>query len=180
MGYLDIVKAGMRQRSVSANVENNVLGVEITEFEEESPVASDACTCPKPAGPAGVGREYSPCPMCGYTWRCKDCGGCRQCGLPSRKVKTEDMDLPFPIGFGGLDSAEVARAERINLALGVTDPLKSKLSVVNWLYQHYRDLGNDEITHQLKQAYWHRTYAVEGNFVQEPYGPQLGKSYSTA
>src|ERR671919_57649 len=26
----------------------------------------------------------------------------------------------------------------------------------------------------------HRTYAVEGNFVQEPYGPQLGKSYSTA
>jgi hypothetical protein len=64
------------------------------------------------------------------------------------------MDLPFPIGFGGLDSAEVARAERINLALGVTDPLKSKLSVVNWLYQHYRDLGNDEITHQLKQAYW--------------------------
>ena len=27
---------------------------------------------------------------------------------------------------------------------------------------------------------WHRTYAVEGNFVQEPYGPQLGKSYSTA
>jgi hypothetical protein len=26
----------------------------------------------------------------------------------------------------------------------------------------------------------HRTYAVEGNFEQEPYGPQLGKSYSTA
>jgi hypothetical protein len=35
----------------------------------------------------------------------------------------------------------------------VTDPLGSKLSVVNWLYQHYRDLGNHEIADQLKQAY---------------------------
>jgi hypothetical protein len=112
------------------------------------------CTCPKSTGPAGVGRGYSPCPVCAYTWRCKDCGGCRQCGLPARKVKTEERDLPFPLGFGGLDSAEVARAERINLALGVVDPLKGKLSVINWLYQHYRDLGNHEVADQLKQAYW--------------------------
>jgi hypothetical protein len=44
-------------------------------------------------------------------------------------------------------------AERINLRLGVTDPLDSKLSVINWLYQHYRDLGSHEIASQLKQAY---------------------------
>jgi hypothetical protein len=114
-----------------------------------------SCTCPKPTGPAEVGREYSPCPVCGYTWRCPDCSGCCQCELPSRKVKTtEGTDLPFPIGYGGLDSEQVARAERINLALGVTDPLDSKLSVVNWLYQYYRDLGNHEIAEQLKQAYW--------------------------
>jgi hypothetical protein len=69
-------------------------------------------------------------------------------------VRAEEADLPFPLGFGGLDGEEVARAERINLALGVTDPLDSKLSVVNWLYQHYRDLGDSEIANQLKEAYW--------------------------
>src|SRR5919106_2097644 len=115
---------------------------------------STACTCLRPVGPAGCGPNYPVCSACGYTWYCKTCGGCRQCATPGRKVKTEDGDLPFPIGFGGLDSAEVARAERINLALGVTAPLDSKLSVINWLYQHYRDLGHHEIADQLKQAYW--------------------------
>jgi hypothetical protein len=64
------------------------------------------------------------------------------------------MDLPFPLGFGGLDAEQVAQAERINLALGVTDPLDSKLSVINWLCQVYRDRGNYEIAEQLKEAYW--------------------------
>jgi hypothetical protein len=152
--YLEIAKASLRQTPVTPGRENHDSSLENWGKRVKSPGVSEACTCPTPNGPAGVGREYSPCPVCGYTWRCRDCGGCRQCGLPSRKVKTEAGDLPFPLGYGGLDSAEVARAERINLALGMTDPLDSKLSVINWLYQHYRDLGNHETADQLKQAYW--------------------------
>jgi hypothetical protein len=114
----------------------------------------NACTCPAPIGPAGCGPDYPKCSACGYTWCCKDCGGCRQCKSPGQRVKTEDSELPFPLGFGGLDAEQVAVAERINLALGVTDPLDSKLSVINWIYQHYRNLGNHEIAEQLKQAYW--------------------------
>ncbi|HZA24387.1 MAG TPA: hypothetical protein VFA32_17605 [Dehalococcoidia bacterium] len=47
-----------------------------------------ACTCPKPVGPAGCGPDYPVCSACRYTWYCKDCGGCRQCASPGRKVKT--------------------------------------------------------------------------------------------
>jgi hypothetical protein len=65
-----------------------------------------------------------------------------------------ETDLPLPLGFAGLDREEIARVERVNLSLGVTDPLDSKLSVLNWLCQNYRDLGNREIAGQLKEAYW--------------------------
>jgi hypothetical protein len=43
-------------------------------------------------------------------------------------------------------------------------------------------LGGQEagLAFDLEGRDCHRTYAVEGNFEQEPYGPQLGKSYSTA
>jgi hypothetical protein len=112
------------------------------------------CSCPAPIGTAGRGPGYSVCVVCGHTWRCKECGGCRQCGPPSRKVRTEDGGLPLPMGFAGLDKEEITRIERINMNLGVTDPLASKLSVISWLYQHHRDLGNLEIANRLKQAYW--------------------------
>jgi hypothetical protein len=56
----------------------------------------DACTCnPLPSqhdygalAQAGVGPKYERCEVCGYTWQCKLCGGCRQCRSPNWKVKT--------------------------------------------------------------------------------------------
>jgi hypothetical protein len=48
---------------------------------------SGPCVCPVAAGPAGVGPDYPVCSSCNYTWRCKDCGGCRQCAAPGRKVR---------------------------------------------------------------------------------------------
>jgi hypothetical protein len=45
------------------------------------------CTCPRRVGPAGCGPDYPACSACGYTWYCKDCGGCRQCASPGRKVR---------------------------------------------------------------------------------------------
>ncbi len=49
-----------------------------------------ACTCqPLPSqkefghmAQAGCGPTYERCEACGYTWRCKMCGGCRQCRTP--------------------------------------------------------------------------------------------------
>ena len=31
---------------------------------------------------AGCGPGYERCDACGYTWRCKLCGGCRRCRTP--------------------------------------------------------------------------------------------------
>ena len=31
---------------------------------------------------AGCGPGYERCAMCGYTWRCKICLGCRRCRFP--------------------------------------------------------------------------------------------------
>ena len=50
-------------------------------------VPSTACTCsPLPSqaeyghmAQAGCGPTYERCEACGYTWRCKLCGGCRRC-----------------------------------------------------------------------------------------------------
>ena len=52
--------------------------------------APHPCTCdPLPSlkldgylAHAGCGPTYSRCGSCGYTWRCKLCGGCRRCRFP--------------------------------------------------------------------------------------------------
>jgi hypothetical protein len=114
---------------------------------------STACTCPKPVGPAGCGPDCPVCSACGYTWHCKACGGCRQCASPGRKVKPEEVDPPFPLGNGGLDSKQVEMADRHNTRLGVVDPVERRLNVLFWLMQHYREVGNSDMATQVKTAY---------------------------
>jgi hypothetical protein len=116
---------------------------------------SAACTCPTPSGPAGCGPKYPVCFACGYTWYCKDCGGCRQCAAPGRKVcQPDELDLPFPLGNGGLDPVQVEMAERHNTRLGVVDPLERRLNVLFWLMQHYQGIGDDEMAAEVKGAYY--------------------------
>jgi hypothetical protein len=115
---------------------------------------STACTCPRTIGAAGCGRDYPACTICGYTWRCKTCGGCRQCAAPGRQVRqTDEADLPFPIGNGGLDPAQVEMAERHNTRLGVVDPVERRLNVLFWLMQHYRQIGDTGMAGEVKAAY---------------------------
>jgi hypothetical protein len=67
---------------------------------------------------------------------------------------SQETDLPFPIGNGGLDPAQVEMAERHNTRLGVADPVQQRLNVLWWLYQHYQESGNTDMAAQVKTAYY--------------------------
>jgi hypothetical protein len=151
MSYLERVREIKQDWAKNQGVDTTERGAKSVLSAKSTPAV---CSCPIPPSAPGCGPKYFPCVVCGYTWRCRNCGGCRQCGLPSRRVMTGDTDRPLTLGFAGLDKEEIARAERVNESLGVADPVARKLSVMNWLYRHYRDLGNDEIADRLKQAYW--------------------------
>jgi hypothetical protein len=66
---------------------------------------------------------------------------------------TSLMDLPWPIGYGGLPADEVARGEASNDRLGVDDPVARRLNVLMWLWSHYRDQGDVEMASEMRQAY---------------------------
>ena len=66
----------------------------------------------------------------------------------------KSIDLPFPIGYGGLPAEEVAKAEFQNDRLGITDPVDRKLNVLIWFWCHYRDRGQADMMGQMKCAYW--------------------------
>jgi hypothetical protein len=106
VSYLEKAKAKLGYQTSALNVGSNDSGVEKGEIRVKSTVCADTCSCPPPIGPAGCGPNYPICSACGYTWYRKDCGGCRQCAAPGRKVRTEEVDLPFPIGNGGLDPVQ--------------------------------------------------------------------------
>jgi hypothetical protein len=149
MSYLD----KLRHMEGKGQLHNKKgLSYEKNEINEKSPAL--VCSCPAPIGPAGCGPKYPVCSSCGHRWYCKDCGGCRQCKLPSRKVRTKDVDLPFPIGNGGLDPVQVEMAERHNTRLGVVDPVERRLNVLFWLMQHYLETGDTDMVAQVKTAYY--------------------------
>lgn len=117
---------------------------------------SNPCTCPWPNGAAGCGPGYPVCSACGYTWCCKDCGGCRRCASPGRKVRQPgDIDLlPFPLGNGGLDPIQVEMVECHNTRLGVVDPVERRLNVLWWLHQYYQESGGTDLAAEVKAAYY--------------------------
>ena len=67
--------------------------------------------------------------------------------------RTELIDLPWPVGYGGLPADEVQSAESNNDRLGITDPVQRRLNVLSWMRCYYRDLGDIEMAQEMKEAY---------------------------
>lgn len=67
--------------------------------------------------------------------------------------RTGLVDLPWPVGYGGLPAEEVARAEAQNDCLGVKGSVERRLNVMRWLSSHYRDLGDLEMAQEMRWAY---------------------------
>lgn len=67
--------------------------------------------------------------------------------------RTELIDLPWPVGYGGLPAEEVTRAEAHNDRLSVRDPVNRRLNVLMWLCGHFRDRGGVEMTRRMREAY---------------------------
>jgi hypothetical protein len=63
------------------------------------------------------------------------------------------LDLPFPVGYGGLPRAQVEAAEVINDKLGIKDPVHRKYNVLSWVRGYYQDRGENhgECYQALKQ-----------------------------
>ena len=70
-----------------------------------------------------------------------------------RTPTTQLIDLPWPLGYGGLPADEVARAEIHNDRLDVHDPVERRLQVLQWMWQHFRDQGDQYMAQQMKDAY---------------------------
>ena|SRR5918996_2588975 len=64
------------------------------------------------------------------------------------------VDLPFPLGNGGLAPVQVEMADRHNTRLGVSDPVQRRLNVLFWLYQHYQESGDLDMAAEVKAAYY--------------------------
>ena len=71
--------------------------------------------------------------------------------LSSLQRRTDLIDLPWPVGYGGLPADEVARAEATNDRLGATDPVNRRLNV--WMWSHFRDHGDTEMASEMREEY---------------------------
>ena len=67
--------------------------------------------------------------------------------IASLQRRTELMDLPFPIGYGGLPFAQVEVAEMLMDKWGVTDPILRKYNVLSWVRGYYQDVGENHGEH---------------------------------
>ena len=57
--------------------------------------------------------------------------------------ESQTLDLPFPIGYGGLPKAQVEAVEAINDQFGITDPIHRKYNVMVWLRGYCQDRGEN-------------------------------------
>ena len=53
--------------------------------------------------------------------------------------RTELIDLPVPIGYGGLPLAQVEMVEAVMDKWGVTDPILRKYNVLAWVRGYFQD-----------------------------------------
>lgn len=67
--------------------------------------------------------------------------------------RTDLVDLPWPVGYGGLPVDEVASGEADNDRKGTTDPVERRLNVLNWMRCHYRDIGDTAMADEMRTAY---------------------------
>ena len=61
---------------------------------------------------------------------------------------TSLMDLPWPIGYGGLPVGEVIKVENFNDGQDITDPVDRKLNVLSWMWCYYRDRGDIDMAQE--------------------------------
>ena len=73
--------------------------------------------------------------------------------LSKLQHQAELIDLPFPLGYGGLPADEVARAEASTYRLGIVDPVNRRLNVLVWMRDYYRQLEDVEMAATLRDAY---------------------------
>ena len=62
-------------------------------------------------------------------------------------VSTPEIELPFPIVYGGLPSAQVEAAEAVMDKWGVTDPVFRKYNILTWVRGYYQDRGENHGEH---------------------------------
>ena len=67
--------------------------------------------------------------------------------------RAEFIDLPWPLGYGGLPQEEVAKAERDNDRIGMTDKVDRRLNVLSWMRCYFRDRGDVEMAQEMKDTY---------------------------
>ena len=63
------------------------------------------------------------------------------------------MELPWPIGYGGLLADEVSKAENYNDRQSCTDPVDRKLNVLSWMWCYYREKGDVDMALRMKKEY---------------------------
>ena len=66
---------------------------------------------------------------------------------------SSSMDLPWPIGYGGLPADEVTKAEKYNDRHDINDPVDRKLNVLSWMWCYYRDRDDLDMAQQMKEEY---------------------------
>ena len=119
----------------------SVLTAEVKEaLREQKPqiidlLSANPCSCPESRGAAGCGPDYP------------------KCASPGKKMNKEQLALPFPMGYGGLDSVQVEIAERDNVKKGIVDPVNQRLAVIFSLADYYQKIGDLALAQKLKTAY---------------------------
>ena len=62
-------------------------------------------------------------------------------------VSTPETELPFPIGYVGLPTAQVEAAKVVMDKWGVTDPVFRKYNILTWVRGYYQDRGENHGEH---------------------------------
>ena len=72
---------------------------------------------------------------------------CKAGMLALLRDRTEDRDLPFPIGYGGLPHAPVEAAEAVMDRRGITDHILRKYNVLSWVRGYYQGRAENHGQH---------------------------------
>lgn len=97
---------------------------------------------------AGRGRMEGPSPLpSDLMKRLRDQKAEVQSYLKGRSDESAALDMPFPIGYGGLPRAQVEASEAVNNRLGIKHPVIRKYNVLTWVRGYYQDRGENQGEH---------------------------------
>ena len=63
------------------------------------------------------------------------------------------LDVPWPLGFGGLPAKEVLKAEAASDRAGEHDPIYRRLALLEHLWSFFRRRGDRRMAGEMHQAY---------------------------